>query len=796
MFHTLSVIGRVVHRVAGSGQTQTAVLSVACLLLVGAPLHAQRPLGIDTSVWDGNITQDGWNQVYAAGYVFCFQKATQGVSITDSTFYNNMERGRNAGLLMGCYHFADPANNSAIAEADYFLAAASAYCGGGYLPPVLDIEWGGEVLGKTALSQWANTWMDRVEGLTGVKPIIYCNPNYAINYLDSTVTDHMAWIAQYFVNPNPQTGNPTTGVFPTWTFWQYSDDGVVPGISAAVDMDVFNGTLAQLQALVVPGNTQPPFIVESRSGGQHYANYSETGTWSNGSSKSTAPGCTSGIGHRWCTLDSSAKTAVFRFTPNTTGIYEVFTTNCTTSNSGNPLIHRVTHANGTTNVGVCQNTTCNPNAVNTWYSLGQYTLYAGTQYTVTLDGATGSGAGPANNAGRSDAIKWVYIPGPSGPTITQQPAAQNVCAGATAYFAVAATGSGTLTYQWQKNQVNLANGGHYSGVTTASLAVTGADSSDVASYRCIVTDANGSTPSNEAALTLKASTTITQHPSNQTVAAGGTATFTVAATGDGTLSYQWQKNQVNLANGGHYSGVTTATLTISNADSNDAASYRCVVTGGCGSATSNSATLTVTTVVTIINDNFDSYATQSEFQTAWPAVGTSLTLSTARYYSSPKSLYSPNDSTARQNKKTFTETIGTDASPLILTYRLYDPGTTGTANQWVDIRDYSPVTQKQLIQYGIYSGCSTTKYSARVTFSPGNGWVATSVSRTAGWHELKIVIKSTTMDFYVDGVLASGNRAYATAEGAVSWEEMRIGAGYSSVAVYANYDNVTLTKGQ
>ena len=72
----------------------------------------------------------------------------------------------------------------------------------------------------------------------------------------------------------------------------------------------------------------------------------------------------------------------------------------------------------------------------------------------------------------------------------------------------------------------------------------------------------------------------------RTSAFGGTTNFSVAATGDGTLTYQWQKNQTNLNNGGHYSGCTTATLTISGADTNDAANYGCVVTGGCGAATS------------------------------------------------------------------------------------------------------------------------------------------------------------------------------------------------------------------
>jgi len=85
--------------------------------------------------------------------------------------------------------------------------------------------------------------------------------------------------------------------------------------------------------------------------------------------------------------------------------------------------------------------------------------------------------------------------------------------------------------------------------------------------------------------------TITQQPSSQSVCPAGTATFTVAASGSGTLSYQWQKNSSNVTNGGHYLGCTTATLTISSASSNDAASYQCVVTGGCGNATSNSVLL-------------------------------------------------------------------------------------------------------------------------------------------------------------------------------------------------------------
>lgn len=90
---------------------------------------------------------------------------------------------------------------------------------------------------------------------------------------------------------------------------------------------------------------------------------------------------------------------------------------------------------------------------------------------------------------------------------------------------------------------------------------------------------------------------ITQHPASQNLASGGTASLSVVASGSSPLAYQWQKNSGNLANAGHYSGVTTPSLAISSADSADAASYRCVVANAYGSVTSSPATLTIITNV-------------------------------------------------------------------------------------------------------------------------------------------------------------------------------------------------------
>ncbi len=102
--------------------------------------------------------------------------------------------------------------------------------------------------------------------------------------------------------------------------------------------------------------------------------------------------------------------------------------------------------------------------------------------------------------------------------------------------------------------------------------------------------------------------TITDQPDNITANDGAPASFTVAATGAGTLTYQWRRNGTNVTNGGAYSGATAATLNISattlamNGDDFD-----CVVTDTAGSVTSALATLTVTppplTVSTEIIDN-------------------------------------------------------------------------------------------------------------------------------------------------------------------------------------------------
>jgi hypothetical protein len=169
------------------------------------------------------------------------------------------------------------------------------------------------------------------------------------------------------------------------------------------------------------------------------------------------------------------------------------------------------------------------------------------------------------------------------PSITGQPSDQTVAQGQPSTFSVVAGGTAPLSYQWQRNQVNISN------ATSSSYTLpTAVFADNGAKFRVVITNTFGNATSNEATLTVNAPPNITGQPSNQTVTQGQPATFGVTADGSATLNYQWQRNQVNI------SGATSATYVIgSTAAIDNGAKFRCVVTNSFGTATSNEATLTV-----------------------------------------------------------------------------------------------------------------------------------------------------------------------------------------------------------
>lgn len=165
------------------------------------------------------------------------------------------------------------------------------------------------------------------------------------------------------------------------------------------------------------------------------------------------------------------------------------------------------------------------------------------------------------------------------PTIHTQPASTMVNEDTTASFFVGASGTSPLAYQWRRNGNDIAGA---TGQILNLPAITPAD--DGHKFSVVVTNAAGSAFSNDAVLTVirtLSAPSITAQPMGATVTPGGTATFTVRATGWPTPSFVWRLNGTGLSTaplllgndgpmtsgpcfGTVVSGANTPTLTLSN----------------------------------------------------------------------------------------------------------------------------------------------------------------------------------------------------------------------------------------
>lgn len=189
--------------------------------------------GIDVSHWQGAID---WAKVKSAGKTFAIAKATEGVGFKDDRYDRNKAGAMGQGIKFGAYHFARPGNDP-VKEADWFVNNAGMQHG--MLIPTLDLERTGG-LGTTALTNWVKSWVQRVDARLGVKPMIYVSPSFWRTYMGNTrwFADNgyaILWVANWGVTSPSVPGENWGGK--SWTFWQYTSDGSVPGISGRVDLN-------------------------------------------------------------------------------------------------------------------------------------------------------------------------------------------------------------------------------------------------------------------------------------------------------------------------------------------------------------------------------------------------------------------------------------------------------------------------------------------------------------------------------------------------------------------------------
>jgi len=190
--------------------------------------------GIDIARYQSN---PDLRTTYASGIHFVFMKATEGKDYIDPNFYTNWKRARDAGMPRGAYHFMTWCS-LASEQAAWFIANVPNDRDA--LPPVLDLEWNNHSSCKTkpnradALEK-IRVMLAAMEAHTGKLPIIYTDMNFHRDILQGEYFPNAFWLRSTAAEPHERyNGRP-------WTFWQWTQTGVVRGIREEVDRNAFYG---------------------------------------------------------------------------------------------------------------------------------------------------------------------------------------------------------------------------------------------------------------------------------------------------------------------------------------------------------------------------------------------------------------------------------------------------------------------------------------------------------------------------------------------------------------------------
>jgi GH25 family lysozyme M1 (1,4-beta-N-acetylmuramidase) len=215
--------------VGSSGEAQTTICGVPDNGVVQ---------GVDVSHYQGAFD---WTSAKAGGTVFGYASIGDGTGYSDPDFTSNWSNMKAAGVLRGAYQYFEPGQDP-TAQANLMIQAVG-LLGGGDLPCMVDVETTGGQSGATIAAN-VRTWINAVTAGTGRTPFIYTGPSFWDGSVgDTSFGSIPLWIADY----GPPGGCPAApNGWANWTIWQYGDSG------GSLDQDVWNGSLAQLEALAAP----------------------------------------------------------------------------------------------------------------------------------------------------------------------------------------------------------------------------------------------------------------------------------------------------------------------------------------------------------------------------------------------------------------------------------------------------------------------------------------------------------------------------------------------------------------
>lgn len=181
--------------------------------------------GIDISHYQGEIDWSSFTHKTDSLISFVFCKATEGLSFVDPRWSVNRNALRENNIRLGAYHYFLPKKN-AKAQAKHYLNNFTPKQHD--LPPVIDIEEEG--ISDDDLIKRMKIWLTYVEDKTGRRPIIYTSYSFYNSKFRGQFKGYKFWIANYTFKPERMVEDDIL-------YWQYTDEGRIPGIYGNVDLN-------------------------------------------------------------------------------------------------------------------------------------------------------------------------------------------------------------------------------------------------------------------------------------------------------------------------------------------------------------------------------------------------------------------------------------------------------------------------------------------------------------------------------------------------------------------------------
>lgn len=197
-------------------------------------------------------------------------------------------------------------------------------------------------------------------------------------------------------------------------------------------------------------------------------------------------------------------------------------------------------------------------------------------------------------AGENHGLALVEL-GP--PRFNHSPAQVVTHVGGLATLSARVTGTRPLALQW------FHEGSPVIGATAPWLLLSGVPASAAGTYSLVASNAVA-VSTQFVSLITRPEPSLDKAPSNRKFLVGVPARLDVAASGAGPLNYRWQRDGVDVQDGGRISGATSPTLCFDPAEYGDSGEYVVVVNNAYGSVTGLVASVVVTPVIAWGNNSF------------------------------------------------------------------------------------------------------------------------------------------------------------------------------------------------